>query len=183
MLKGSGKNWWVCRFFKLKRILHLQQLMSCLSQPHSHNFLPPCTFFHYYPIHSDIGPDWILIPAYQWVKEKKGTAVSISSSRKETRICVHKMKLLRIYPGWKKLLLFFTILSLVIGKVCKCWCQYSVRASSECCCTEPGSSDVTLSPLSQPSAAAPELCHQFQTILKNPYNSIYYCLYRCLVLF
>ena len=76
-----------------------------------------------------------------------------------------------LYPGWKKLLFLFTVMYLMTGQVCKRWCQYSLRASSECCCKELAAGMLHLAP--SPSLLLQlELCHLFQTIFKKPNNTI-----------
>lgn len=137
--------------------------LACHSLTHIIFYLP-LRFFPYYPIHSNAEPDWILISLYQCAKEKRETAVYCCTP-KETRIRVHKMELLQMCPGWKKLLFLFTIPYLMVGQVYKCWCQYSVTAGSDHCCKKPRSSNVTPSSLHQVSAAALEVFHLFQTII------------------
>lgn len=141
------------------------------------HFLPCC------PIHSDHGPDWILVSLYWHQKEKRGCSILQARLR----------KLQSVYTKWsyfryvqvERNCCFFSPspISWLVRFRIKCWCHYSVTAGSEHGCKKPGSSDVTPSSFHLVSAAPPEVFHPFKTIMKPSYGRVCNCSHKCSILF
>lgn len=166
LMKGSRKNWWLHVLLTLSKRFCTCNSISCLSQPHSHNFLPSSTLFP-------------LLSYPQWCGAWLNSRLSVLTCKGKERGCcillVYLRKLESVYTKWsysrcvqvERNRYFFSpshiswlVRFINVG-------VNSVTAGSEHRCRKPGSSDVIPSSLHQVSAAALEVFNLFQTIIKS----------------